>query len=98
MATAKCVAKHTVPQVPTRHFNCPNCGAKVGDWCIDLAAVGAHDDCTLLHVEDELYCSKCQYGTYGKQFAAHYAKQQGLTKCPHCRGTGVVKKEAEIAG
>ena len=91
----KCVAKHTRYQPTILEWTCPKCGGKVGDeFYIDEPAEGVEDGCELLHAEDVLVCTRCGGGWTGKRFAAMMEKQNNLMPCPHCKGTGLVKKEA----
>ncbi len=88
-----CEAKHTKYQPTDEEFNCPKCGAKVGDFFKD-DPVG-HDECELLHDEDNLCCATCGYGCSGKAFAARIVKAKNLVSCPCCKGKGFVKVGAE---
>ena len=93
----KCPAKHTIPQVPISEYTCPECGstAESGDFCIDYyddtMLPLPFDDCELLHNGDVILCSGCGAGFSGKEFAKLYAEKAGMTKCPHCNGTGMVQ-------
>lgn len=89
-----CNAKHTSPQIPDADWKCPKCGAKADAFdkafIVEESADDASDDCVMLHDHDLLHCYNCDYQTTGKAFAARYAKQQDLVKCPCCKGKGVV--------
>lgn len=86
-----CEAKHTKYQPTDEEFNCPKCGAKVGDFYKE-DPVG-HEECELLHDEDNLCCAQCGYGCSGKAFAARIVKEKSMVKCPMCSGKGMVKQD-----
>jgi hypothetical protein len=94
-----CARKHTKYQPTNEEFKCPRCGATpdtdpqfVQEPPEDVW--GSMDDsCDKLHDDDMCNCNRCEYGVSGKGFAARLAKQHKLVPCPHCRGTGLVKKE-----
>lgn len=89
-----CQAKHTKYQPTDEEFKCPQCGAPGGEFYIAESPDESDPDCTLLHPGDYLACSKCEYGTSAKSFAASLVKKNNLTPCTHCKGTGLVKKSA----
>ena len=86
-----CQEKHCKFQVPEEHFNCPKCGAAVGDFCIDDGP-GLVEDCDLLHPHDYLVCYNCGYSTTGKAFSTLIKKKLSMIECPHCKGTGHIRK------
>jgi DNA-directed RNA polymerase subunit RPC12/RpoP len=89
-----CGFKHTKYQPTDAEFNCPKCGAKVGDFCVDE---GPNMPCPDLHDEDSLVCygkdgkgCRGQYYVSGKAFAAMVLKKNDLVPCEHCKGKGFV--------
>jgi hypothetical protein len=90
-AKINCEAKHTKYQPTDEEFHCPKCGAKCGDFFKD-DPVG-HEECDLLHDEDNLCCATCGYGCSGRALAARIVKAKGLVQCPCCKGTGMVKQD-----
>lgn len=95
-----CGVKHTKYQPTDKEWRCPKCGASADKgFCINEPAEGTDDNCSLLHDEDGIGCDNCMTehdrNTYysGKQFAALLVKKNNLVPCPHCKGTGLVKKK-----
>jgi len=98
---SKCGFKHAVPQVPDKHWRCPSCGSKshckdpddpsreTDGWIIDDPICC---DCEELHEQDILNCYICDASMTGAEYAEWYAKKAKMVKCPHCKGTGLVKK------
>ena len=84
-----CEAKHAKYQPTDEEFTCPKCGAVCGDFYKE-DAVG-HENCELLHDEDNLACFKCGYRCSGKFFSGRLVKSKGVVKCACCGGKGVVK-------
>lgn len=68
----KCQHVHTSVNPTGRQWKCPRCG-EVERFIIDSSP---NDDCTKLHVADELACSKCGWNGTGSAFikALHKAK------------------------
>lgn len=93
---AICEQQHARYDPPIAEFNCPKCGAKAGDLCVDEPVGGwddpDHAECEKLHDKDQLTCLKCNYRTTGKALAALLMKKRNLVPCPHCKGKGVVPK------
>lgn len=92
-----CKAKHTKYQVPIKDWFCPECGAgktagTEGSFHIDDSADNVDEDCDLLHEYDELRCDECGLVMVGKNFAKKKQKIASLAPCPHCKGSGLVKK------
>lgn len=87
----RCNAKHTKYQPRTREWRCPECGDGADSFIIEESDDVSHDDCHKLHENDFLRCD-CGYTASGKDYAALLARKKGLIKCPHCKGTGLIKK------
>ena len=62
-------------------------------FAIDDTDPDCNPDCALLHNNDVLHCYNCDYETTGRVFVNKLKKKQGLIKCPHCKGKGVVKQQ-----
>ena len=88
-----CNAKHTEYNPSEEEFVCPKCGSI--DFFIDYIPEDANEECEKLHVDDFIYCDKCQYETTGKKFAEYVIKQKNLVKCPHCKGKGMVPRDQQ---
>lgn len=84
-----CAEKHTKHQPKIEDFNCPSCGAKAGDFCVDDSP---NFECDKLHPGDYLICFKCQESISGKAFASSEVKRLSLVTCEACKGTGLVTK------
>lgn len=87
-----CLATHTKYDPSTDDFNCPECGAKAGDFAIDEPVDDVAKDCERLHNGDYLRCYKCGFNTTGRAFAQRLTKKNSLVPCEHCKGRGMVKR------
>lgn len=81
-----CNGKHTRYNPTEEEFVCPKCGAKCGDFFI--AENFGDDECELLHDDDCLQCSKCEYTISGKSFVKKLLKDKCTIACPTCGGSG----------
>ena len=86
-----CPAKHVKQPIPPDDWKCPKCGAgpesfAVWDSEYPLECEGDHPD-------DWAECMECGYGATLSTITKNYWKNKNVTwvKCPHCRGTGMVK-------
>ena len=98
-----CNAQHTIYDPPDDQFRCPHCGAFQGQFYVEEPDVQSEEGCGRLHVNDELRCHSCGYGTMGDAFATFVMTKLNLKPCPTCKGQDVVadKKpgtEVEKAG
>ena len=89
-----CQAKHTKYQPDDSEWNCPKCGSKLdeGMFILEEWDEDADEDCKLLHDNDTIRCHACENEWTGKSLAAAFVKKNNLVKCPHCKGTGMVKR------
>ena len=85
-----CNAQHTTYDPPDELFRCPHCGAFQGQFYIEEPDVQSEEGCGRLHVNDELRCNSCGYGTMGDAFATSVMAMAKLKPCPTCYGKGVV--------
>ena len=93
MTTVHCSAKHTRYQPPEdEKLVCRKCGNSESFWIQEVPEV-AHEDCTILHDDDLLYCDKCNFEQSGRAYAAAAARRLNLVTCPCCKGKGMVPKE-----
>jgi len=96
-----CGAKHTKYQPTDDEWRCPKCGADAESFWVDEIAEDSDPDCQLLHVNDLLTCGTehgstySSYSIFGKSFAAMLQRKHNLGPCPHCKGSGLVKKSEE---
>ena len=84
-----CRHKHTDPDPPVGAYICPRCGSE--EFGID---VSQNPSCMFLHEEDILVCTDCKLKINGEVFAAIYLGEVRLIKCPHCKGTHIVRARA----
>lgn len=87
-----CTTKHTKYQPTDEEWKCPKCGAPSGDFYIDESASEEASECPKLHDLDFLRCANCGHTDDGKPFAVRIQKQKALVPCPHCKGSGMVKR------
>jgi hypothetical protein len=92
-----CTAKHTKYQpVMPDEWKCPKCGVGAEDgWIVQDVAEAADNDCNLNHDDDNLGCDACEYGCSGLAFARRLQKAKNLVPCSHCKGSGLVRREAD---
>lgn len=83
-----CEGKHTVYQPTDDEWRCPKCGADNSLFSIEESF--GHDECPLLHTQDQITCFSCGHGTSGSRFAGAIQKRKNLVPCPCCKGRGVV--------
>ena len=89
----QCSAKHTAYQPTNDEWRCPKCGAGVEHFTIYDSSESALDDCELLHKDDYLLCTNCNYESSGAAFSKLIMKQINVVECPCCKGKGVVSPE-----
>lgn len=88
-----CPHKHTKYQPTDEEWKCPKCGATAVDGFI-IEDGPNEDECPSLHNDDFIRCSRCDYETSGKAFAAYVMKKNSLVPCPCCKGKGMVNKDS----
>lgn len=88
-----CTRKHTKYQVPDEHWKCPKCGSGEGDFFVEFAV--DDEDCEILHDDDDVICSQCDYSASGRSYSRLMSKGLHLVKCPHCKGSGYIEKKKE---
>jgi hypothetical protein len=86
-----CNARHTKFQPKDEEWKCPVCGSGSDVFYIDDSANGASDECGLLHVHDSVLCETCGRYWAGGTLAATMVKENNLSPCLHCKGTGFVQ-------
>jgi DNA-directed RNA polymerase subunit RPC12/RpoP len=90
-----CGGKHTKYQPTMKEWKCPSCGANDNGeyFYIDTFAIEVSDpDCSLLHRDDVVVCTKCNKEWTGDRLSKLMAKITNMVPCPNCKGTGFVKK------
>ena len=85
-----CTAKHTKYQPTDEEWSCPKCGDS--EWFVYDRDESAVDECGKIHSSDVLFCEKCNHSETGQAFALRLQRKQKLVPCPHCKGSGLVKK------
>jgi DNA-directed RNA polymerase subunit RPC12/RpoP len=90
----KCGEKHTKYQPTSAEFRCPKCGATPKDKDSFVVEESPNFECDLTHDDDLNHCFACGYSVSGRQFAAKVARDKGLVRCEHCKGSGLVKAES----
>ena len=88
-----CDRKHTKFQPTDEQWKCPKCGRGSDVFYMSDDSIDCY--CPLLHDDDYIVCENCEREWTGKKLAAVMAKNAGLVKCPHCKGSGFVKEETE---
>lgn len=91
---SNCGVKHTKYQPTDEEWKCPLCGANDDGehFYIDSFVEGSADDCELMHRDDTVVCTACDYAWTGEQISKIMAKIASMIPCPHCKGIGFVKK------
>lgn len=88
-----CPAKHTKFQPSDEQWRCPHCGDNAYNFYIESYQDEADPDCGKVHVGDYVVCTSCKSDFTGDQATKAIAKNLHMTTCPHCKGSGFVKKE-----
>jgi hypothetical protein len=90
-----CADKHTKFQPTKEQWLCPSCGADNCYFTVDCGQEGVDESCELLHVDDEVGCTKCGGGWDGKEVAELLAEkyEQSGTK-----GKPTMKKTERTCG
>lgn len=86
-----CNLKHTKYQPESLEWLCPICGNNSDFFYVDYTR--APKDCELLHEDDEIYCELCNKEWSGEEASKILLKKKSQIPCPHCNGTGFIKKE-----
>jgi hypothetical protein len=73
-------------------LTCPKCQANSFEDGFGVDARHTGEGCETLHLDDILFCPQCFYNGTGKKYAERRIKEENLIPCPHCKGTGLVKK------
>lgn len=82
-----CTFKHTVFQANGKgEWKCPKC--EYPDSLI--IADSPNHDCEMVHDDDEVMCSACDWSASGKKALALLSKIAHMVTCPTCKGKGVV--------
>lgn len=92
---ANCRGKHTRYQPNDKEWKCPSCGVNDdGEYFyIDTFSDEVSDaDCVLLHKDDLVTCVNCKKEWSGEAVSKIMTKLANMVSCPHCKGTGFVKK------
>jgi hypothetical protein len=92
---AVCTAKHTKFQPTNAEWLCPKCGSNNEKFVIEMGAEGGDEDCTLLHIDDEITCMECHNSWNGavvSKLLQKKSKAGDYVTCPCCKGVGRVKK------
>lgn len=97
----KCYLEHLNIQVLDNEWICPKCGVSTQYTDEDgveqegwVVANSDNFDCEKLHYNDELECGACGVSMSGEEYAKWYESSKSkMVKCPHCKGTGYVKKK-----
>jgi ssDNA-binding Zn-finger/Zn-ribbon topoisomerase 1 len=74
-------------------LTCPKCQANSMEDGFGLEDRPTGDGCNILHLDDVLYCPQCHKRLSGQKYVSIQYNQDILELCPHCKGTGRVKKD-----
>ena len=91
-----CGFVHCEPQIQEEDITCPRCSAGLeavdGKGILIEASLDIPDFCDLLHPNDDVICSNCDYYASAKQFTKDWKERREREDCPHCDAKGYIKK------
>lgn len=97
-----CTLKHIKFQPKDDEWKCPKCGCGSDDGENGKPGFYVDDsenfNCDLIHELDYLRCGQCGYDASGKQYYKDMMTKLNMVTCPHCKGTGLIKKGNSTGG